>query len=230
MALNRLYFITMDDAQGEARGESRAGERNGSRVERRTPLEQIGAACRAGVRLLQLRMKEASDEEFYRTALAAKEICGKYDCCLILNDRVEIAAAVGADGVHVGKEDVSVREARRIMGKDRIVGGTANTIEDIREHYRGGADYVGVGPYRFTTTKKKLSPILGLEGYHRIRTQMSEEGIPIPLFAIGGIELEDMGPLLDAGVYGVAFSGLLVQSAEWLVTMKQMGEKILKTI
>ena len=88
-----------------------------------------------------------------------------YGSRLIINDRVEVAVAVDADGVHVGKEDMPVREARRMMGEGKIVGGTANTVEDIREHYRGGADYIGLGPYRYTTTKKKLSPVLGLEGY-----------------------------------------------------------------
>jgi thiamine-phosphate pyrophosphorylase len=116
--------------------------------------------------------------------------------------------------VHVGKEDLPVREARRILGEGKIVGGTANMLDDIREHYRGGADYIGLGPYRYTTTKKKLSPILGLEGYREIMRQMAVERVVVPVYAIGGIGVEDVGGLAEAGVYGVAFSGLLVNAAD----------------
>jgi thiamine-phosphate pyrophosphorylase len=192
MALSRLYFITGETA----------------------PLEQIEAACRAGVRLIQLRMKEASDEEFLTTAVKAVRICGGWGSRLIINDRVEVAAAVGADGVHVGKEDLPVWEARRILGEGKIVGGTANTLDDIREHYRGGADYIGLGPYRYTTTKKKLSPILGLEGYRGIMQHMGAEGMVVPVYAIGGIGVEDVDGLVEAGVFGVAFSGLMVSAAD----------------
>src|SRR5580658_3587817 len=100
------------------------------------------------------------------------------------------------------------------MGAGKIVGGTANTLEDIREHYLGGADYIGLGPYRYTTTKKKLSPILGLEGYRGVMKQMEAEGIAVPVYAIGGIGMEDVGSLVEAGVYGVAFSGLMVSATD----------------
>jgi thiamine-phosphate diphosphorylase len=192
MALSRLYFIT--------------GETG--------PLEQIEAACGAGVRLIQLRMKEASDEEFLATAAEAMKICRAGGSRLIINDRVGVAAAVNADGVHVGQEDLPVKEARRILGEGKIVGGTANSIGDIREHVNGGADYIGLGPFRYTATKEKLSPILGLEGYRGVMREMEAEGISLPVFAIGGIEVEDIGGLVDAGVYGVAFSGLLVRAAD----------------
>jgi thiamine-phosphate pyrophosphorylase len=192
MALSRLYFITGD----------------------KEPVEQVEAACRAGVGLIQLRMKEVSDEEFLATAAEAVKICRAGGSRLIINDRVEVAAAVNADGVHVGQEDLPVKEARRILGEGKIVGGTANSMEDIREHVKGGADYIGLGPFRFTATKKKLSPILGLEGYRGVMRKMEAEGISLPVFAIGGIEVEDIGGLVDAGVYGVAFSGLLVRAVD----------------
>jgi thiamine-phosphate diphosphorylase len=177
-------------------------------------LEQIEVACVAGVGLIQLRMKKATDEEFLFTAREAKKICVLHGCMLIINDRVEAAAAVDADGVHVGQQDMPVREVRRRLGVGKIVGGTANTLEDIREHYLGGADYIGLGPYRYTATKEKLSPILGLEGYRRVVRGLEEEGISLPVFAIGGIGVADVGLLMEAGVYGVAFSGLLVQAGD----------------
>lgn len=195
MALTPLYFITMDDAPMGA-------------------VEQVEMACRAGIGMIQLRMKEVSNEEFLRAATAAKGICDQWGSRLIINDRVGVAAAVDAHGVHVGKEDIPVREARRLLGPGKIIGATANELADIREHVLGGADYIGLGPYRYTTTKKKLSPILGLEGYRRLMSVLAGEGIEVPIFAIGGIEAADVGGLLDAGVYGVAFSGMLVQAAD----------------
>jgi thiamine-phosphate pyrophosphorylase len=128
--------------------------------------------------------------------------------------------------VHVGAADLSVREARRIVGEGKIVGGTANTLEDIREHYRGGADYIGLGPYRYTTTKEKLSPILGLEGYRRVMRQLEAERIGIPVMAIGGIGAADVGALLEAGVYGVAFSGLLVQAEDRAGLVRGLEEEV----
>ena len=187
-----LYFLTMDDAPIGA-------------------VQQVEEACRAGIRWIQLRMKHASDEEMLEAARDAIRLCKRWDCGLIVNDRVAVAMEAGAHGVHLGKEDMPVREARKLLGEDRIIGGTANTIEDVREHHRQGADYVGLGPYRFTTTKKNLSPILGLEGYRRIMELLRMENFPLPVVAIGGIRTEDMAPLLAAGCSGIAFSGMLIK-------------------
>lgn len=176
------------------------------------PIQQVEAACRAGIRWIQLRMKLAPDEEVLEAARAAKKICLEWGGKLIVNDRVQVALEADADGVHLGKEDMPVSEARQLLGKDKIIGGTANTIGDIREHWRQGADYIGLGPYRFTTTKKNLSPILGLEGYRRIMEQVGIEGISLPVIAIGGIGKEDAEPLFAVGVHGIAFSGMLIKT------------------
>jgi thiazole synthase len=196
-----LYFITMDEAP-------------------LTHVEQVDAACRAGVRLIQLRMKGADDGTFRETALAVRRLCDAWGCRLIVNDRVEIAREVGADGVHLGKEDMSVAQARSLLGDEFIIGGTANTMEDIRMHYQQGADYIGLGPYQWTSTKKNLSPVLGLEGYQRIMEQVQEEHMDIPVIAIGGIEQEDVRGLSRAGVHGIAFSGALLRSENWPETVR----------
>jgi thiamine-phosphate pyrophosphorylase len=205
----RLYFLTMDDASMD-------------------PVQQVEAACRAGIRRVQLRMKQAPDAEVLEAARAAKKICSQWNCKLIVNDRVEVALEAGADGVHLGKEDMPVSEARRVLGKDKTIGGTANTIEDIREHWRQGADYIGLGPYRFTTTKKNLSPILGLEGYRRIIGQIRAEGIVLPVVAIGGIGLEDAASLFEAGLQGIAFSGMLVHARDWRGMVQELEQEIYK--
>ena len=173
-------------------------------------------------------MKQASDEVFRETALAAKAICEARGCVLIINDRVDVAAAIDAHGVHLGQEDMPVSEARRLLGEGKIIGGTANILEDIRGHYLGGADYVGLGPYRYTTTKKNLSPILGLEGYRRIMSQLEEEAIAVPIIGIGGIGVRDVSPLLEAGLYGVAFSGMLMEAEDRSGLVREL-EKITKT-
>lgn len=175
---------------------------------------QVEAACAAGIRWIQLRMKLASDEEMREVAIAAKKICDAYGCTFLINDRVQIAAEVGAHGVHLGKQDMAVGLARRILGPGRIIGGTANTLEDIREHRRQGADYIGLGPFRYTTTKKNLSPVLGLAGYRRIMDQLRSERITIPLVAIGGIGSADAAGLLEAGLQGIAFSGMFVHAED----------------
>jgi thiamine-phosphate pyrophosphorylase len=173
--------------------------------------DNIRMACAAGCKWIQLRMKNADVPTITATAAQAKEICDAHGATLIINDHPDIAALVGAHGTHVGKEDMSVATARRILGPHKIVGGTANTLEDILRHAADGADYVGIGPFRFTTTKEKLSPILGLDG---IRTIMSQLQVNIPVIAIGGITLEDVPDLFSTGIQGIAVSGLITHATD----------------
>lgn len=169
-------------------------------------LDNIRMACEAGCKWIQLRMKHADVPTITATAALAKEVCDAHNATLIINDHPDIAALVGAHGTHVGKEDMTVAAARRIVGPHKIVGGTANTLQDIMRHVADGADYVGVGPYRFTKTKQNLSPVLGLEGIRNILSQLS---VRIPVIAIGGIELEDVPDLFSTGIQGIAVSGLI---------------------
>ncbi|SFD32721.1 thiamine-phosphate diphosphorylase [Chitinophaga sp. CF118] len=176
-------------------------------------IDNIQAACEAGCRWIQLRIKDAPESIIMSEALAAKAICATYGAKLIINDHPHIAKAIGADGVHVGKKDMTVAAARKIVGNDIIVGGTANTLSDILQHVQDGASYVGLGPYRFTTTKQKLSPILGLEGIGSIMQQLKTQGIDIPIIAIGGILEDDLPELMSTGIHGIAVSGLITQAA-----------------
>lgn len=184
-------------------------------------LQQVEMACKAGVRWIQLRMKEATDAEVLSMALKVRAVTDEYGATLIINDRVGVAAEVGAGGVHVGKQDMPVSEARRLLGPGKIIGGTANTIEDIREHQRQGADYIGLGPYRYTTTKKNLSPILGLDGYRNILGQLD---IDIPVFAIGGIGMEDVEDLFGVGLHGIVFSGMLVHAEDGREVIRELNK------
>ena len=182
--------------------------------ERYSYLDSVRLALDGGCRWIQLRMKNASEEEIMRNAVAAKELCREAGAVFIIDDNVAIAKEVGADGVHLGKNDMPIPEARRILGASFLIGGTANTFEDILAHYCNGADYIGCGPFRFTTTKERLSPVLGAEGYARIVAEMKEVGIDIPMVAIGGITCEDIPEIMGTGVDGIALSGTVLRAED----------------
>ena len=180
-------------------------------------------ALKGGCRWVQLRMKDASDEDFSEMAMRFIPVCRKYGATLIFDDRVHLVDRLKADGVHLGKNDMPITEARKILGPGKIIGATANTADDIRAAYKAGADYIGLGPFRFTTTKKNLSPVLGLEGYRRIITECRNEGIVLPIVAIGGIGPDDLNELRHTGVDGVAVSGIILNSKN----IKETTEKII---
>lgn len=191
--------------------------------------DNILAALEAGCKWIQLRIKNESPENILPVAEAVKKICDRYQASLIINDYPQIAVAVGAAGVHVGRLDMSVAAARAITGNQMIVGGTANTLEDILQHVADGASYVGVGPFRFTTTKQNLSPILGLNGYQKIIQALRQKNIAIPVIAIGGIVLEDIPALIAAGVHGVAVSGLITQAADKQTMVHDIHQQLNQT-
>lgn len=164
-------------------------------------------ALEGGCRWVQLRMKEATEAEFMDAATEIGRLCKEHGATFVLDDHVEWVEKTGADGVHLGKNDMPIDEARKILGNDKIIGGTANTFEDVERLYRQGANYIGCGPFRFTTTKKNLSPVLGLEGYQHIVDQMKSHGINLPIVAIGGILESDIKSILATGVSGIAVSG-----------------------
>lgn len=172
-------------------------------------LAQIERFCKGGGQWVQLRMKAVSAELFMETAQAARIICNRYGAKLIINDNVQIARAVKADGVHLGSEDMHPTLARELLGENAIVGGTANTFEDIQKLVAAKVDYIGLGPYRFTPTKKNLSPTIGSEGLEVIMAYCKEYEIDTPVLAVGGIQEGDVLDILSYGAYGIAVSGLL---------------------
>ncbi len=184
--------------------------------------EGLEDALRGGCRWVQLRMKDASDFEFTEMANRILPLCRNYGATLIFDDRVNLVETLGADGVHLGKKDMPVEEARKILGPSKIIGATANTEEDMLKAFSSGANYIGLGPFRFTTTKKGLSPILGLEGYKRIMAYCKQKDINIPVVAIGGITLDDLCALRETGVNGVAVSGLILNSKDKEQTTKSI--------
>lgn len=193
-----------------------------------TYLDGIRMALEGGCRWVQLRMKGlATDGKALSAkdiALEAQTLCRKHGATFIIDDDVELVREIGADGVHLGKNDMPISEARHLLGPQYIIGGTANTFEDVKAHYEAGADYIGLGPFRFTTTKKGLSPTLGLEGYRNILCKMREAGIDIPVVAIGGITRDDVPQLMLTGIAGIAVSGVILNATDPIEAMRRIND------
>lgn len=181
-------------------------------TEQHTYLDSIRLALEGGIKWVQLRMKDATEDEIISIGTEVRRLCDQHSATFIIDDHVELVHKLKADGVHLGKNDMPIAEARNILGKDIIIGGTANTFEDIAAHYQATANYIGCGPFRFTTTKKGLSPTLGLEGYRSIMTKVKEAGINIPVVAIGGITAEDIPDIMQTGISGIALSGAILRA------------------
>ena len=182
--------------------------------ERYSYLDSARMALEGGCKWIQLRMKDADEKELEDTAVRVQELCLQHEATFIIDDHVDLVKELRADGVHLGLNDMPIAEARQRLGEAYIIGATANTIDDIRRHHRDGADYIGCGPFRFTTTKARLSPVLGLEGYRDIVRQMRAEGIDLPVVAIGGITYDDIPEVMATGVQGIALSGAILQAAD----------------
>ncbi|MDO5981414.1 thiamine phosphate synthase [Flavivirga spongiicola] len=172
-------------------------------------LENIQKACTSGIELVQLRLKNLSEKKILKIAEEAREITGHYQTRLIINDHYKIAKKVKADGVHLGKNDTSPTIAKKYLESWQVIGGTANTLEDCEALIEKKVDYIGLGPFRFTTTKDHLSPILGANGYLAILEALQTN---TPIIAIGGITIKDVPDILKTGVYGIAASGEITKN------------------
>lgn len=192
-------------------------------TDRYSYLDSAMMALEGGCRWIQLRMKDADEAEIERTARQILPECRRRGAVFIIDDHVELVKRVGADGVHLGKNDMPVDEAQHILGDEFIIGGTANTFEDIQRLAAQGADYIGCGPFRFTTTKKNLAPMLGIEGYENIVSLMKTHGINLPIVAIGGITYDDIPRIMSTGVTGIAISGSVLRADNPVEEMRKIA-------
>jgi thiamine-phosphate pyrophosphorylase len=167
--------------------------------------EMARKACMGGVKWVQLRVKNKSHSEWISIALEVQKVCAEFGAKLIINDNVALAKEIGADGVHLGKIDMKPKEARAILGDSFIIGGTANSMEDAVYLSTQAIDYIGLGPFRFTTTKQNLAPVLGAEGIKEIVNVVTQ----LPIIAIGGITIKDTKELLETGAHGIAVSSTI---------------------
>ena len=180
-------------------------------------------ALEGGCRWIQVRMKDTEESLLEETAVIVQKMCKDYGATFIIDDHVYLTQKLKADGVHLGKNDMPVAEARKILGDSYIIGSTVNSFQDILSVIETSTpDYFGCGPFRFTSTKKNLSPILGLEGYSDIISRMKDNGIDIPLVAIGGISKVDIPDLMQSGIKGIALSGSILKAEHPQNEMKEI--------
>ncbi|MDO5820336.1 MAG: thiamine phosphate synthase [Methanobrevibacter sp.] len=179
-------------------------------------LNIIEEALKGGTSIVQIREKTASTKDFYELALKVKEITNKYDVPLLINDRLDIAIAIDADGVHIGQDDMPARKAREILGEEKIIGVSASTIEEAKKAEADGADYIGTGAV-FPTATKDDAPSITKDDLNEITSSIS-----IPTVAIGGITLENAHELKDTGIAGFSVVSAIM-SAE---NPKEASEKL----
>ena len=196
-------------------------------TEKYSYIDSARIALEGGCRWIQLRMKDADASTLEETALIVQKMCKDYGATFIIDDHVLLTKKIKADGVHLGKNDMPIAEARRLLGDSFIIGGTVNSLDDVRATLQSATpDYFGCGPFRFTSTKKNLAPILGHEGYRNIIREMKEGGIRIPLVAIGGIRKEDISELMADGVHGIALSSSILRAENPVEDMKGIIETL----
>ncbi|MBQ2556164.1 MAG: thiamine phosphate synthase [Thermoguttaceae bacterium] len=163
-----------------------------------TLLEQIESSLLGGTTLVQLREKDLSDCEFIQEAISVKRLCERFGVPLLINDNVNVALRSGADGVHLGQDDLPLQEARKMLGPNKIIGISTHTVEEAMKAEQGGADYVGVGSV-FATQTKLDANVLSIDYIREIC-----QAVNIPVVAIGGIKKENMDVLRNTGVAGIA--------------------------
>ena len=191
-----------------------------------TLMEQVKQALDGGITFLQLREKELSEEEFIEEAREMKKLAGEYQIPFVINDNIKVALEVDADGVHIGQDDMSVEEARELLGEDKIIGVSAHNVKEAVKAQEGGADYLGVGAVCTTSTKKDAN-VVSKEEIKKIK-----ETVNIPIVAIGGIKKDNIDTLTGTKVDGVAVVSAIFaakditkETKELLKTVKEMKQK-----
>ncbi|MCS6818027.1 MAG: thiamine phosphate synthase [Blastocatellia bacterium] len=183
--------------------------------------EQVRRLAAGGIRLIQLREKEASPRDFYREAQEAVAVARELGVMLLINDRVDIALAVGADGVHLGQEDLPPEKARKLLGPDRLIGYSTHSLEQALQADALPVDYIAIGPIFPTRTKEKPDPVVGVEMVRAVRARIRK-----PLVAIGGISLETAPQVIAAGADVIAVISDLVGAPDLTARARQYVETL----
>lgn len=190
-------------------------------------LEQVSTACESGANWIQYRCFSKNEEQLLDEINRIAEICDDWGTTLIVTDHVSLLSKADIQGLHIEDMNADFKSIRNIIGPDKTFGASANTIEDIiRIAESGVVDYIGCGPFAVTHTKPNDYPLLGVEGYKEITEKMQDLGISIPLLAVGGVGADDVAPLLQAGVYGVAISAAVNLAENPSKAFKEIYKKL----
>ncbi len=208
---NRLMFITLQDSQHSIK-------------------EQVGDYLAGGGQLVQFRVKGHLPSGLAREAEMIQRKCEHAEARMIVNDYVDVAQEVGAWGVHLGQDDAPPKAARATLGTDAVVGATAHSWEEVLALKDAPIDYIGLGPLHFTSTKTNLAQILGYQGVEDILGRMLSANINIPVYVVGGVENQDVRPLIKMGAYGVAVSGSIALASDIVFATQKFLESIAKGI
>lgn len=183
-------------------------------------LDVTEKAIKGGVTMVQLREKDISSREFYTEAIEMKKLCQRYSVPLIINDRMDIALAADADGLHIGQSDIPIDAARKVMGENKIIGVSAGNVTEAKTAVSGRADYLGVGAVFHTDTKKDAVDV-GLNMLRKVR-----ESVDIPLLAIGGINHSNIDLLKNSGIDGVAVVSCIMASDDPYAAAVKLSKKV----
>lgn len=179
-----------------------------SKLTKRTVIDDVKAAVKGGVKIIQYREKEAPAKQIIEYAQKINQICKKNHVLFLVNDRIDVALAIGADGIHIGKEDVPYQYARKLLGKGKLIGMSAHSVKDALQNQQLGADYTSIGPIYLTTTKKDAKLSIGLSPISQLKTKLR-----IPFVAIGGINESNIDGVLEAGARNIAIiSGIATKT------------------
>ncbi len=200
MIIPKLHYITQGDSPKEL-------------------LENIQKACSSGAELVQLRFRSISKKKLLKLAKEARDITAHFQTRLFINDHYNIAKEVKADGVHLENTDTCPTMIRKHLYTWQLIGGTANTLQDCETLLSKEIDYIGLGPFRFTTTKDNVPPILGLNGYTAIIEALNTE---TPIIGVGGITTADVTAILETGISGIAVSGEITRNFQSIKTFHQL--------
>ncbi len=184
-------------------------------------IELAKMAIKGGADIIQLRDKYISTSDFISLAIKIRKLCNKHKVLFLVNDRVDVALVSGADGVHLGKEDIPVKEADKLLGKKKIIGGTAHTLNEAIQREKEGADYIGFGHIYPTSSKHKPDKPKGIKYLKRV-----VEKLKIPVFAIGGIGISNINEVMSTGVHGIAVIGSVAGSKDPESAVKELRKKI----
>ncbi|MEJ5993656.1 thiamine phosphate synthase [Pedobacter sp. Du54] len=206
--IEKLHFITHD-------------------IPQHTHIAQAQLACEAGAKWIQYRCLTKTDEQLLAELNLIAEICDDWGATLIVTDHIHLKGRADIQGFHIENMDADFIALRQQIGEEYTLGGSANTIENLIRLAKEGVDYAGFGPFKLTTTKPNNSPILGVKGYAEAMGKLKAEQIELPILAVGGVTLQDVGPLLATEIFGIAASSAINQAQDMRIAYEDFYNAVL---